>query len=103
VVPELAGGKLVIASQRSKERLRLAWHMATDCLNHDSNEIQQVMFHDIKWICFTICLCIRPELCFTICLWNRAKTKNTICFTICLCISPDLDGNHDMFHDMFVY
>jgi hypothetical protein len=82
-------------------------------------------FHDMfvfgTLICFTICLCIGPDL----------RVQGTVCFTVCFFISPDLDGNrapeginptktqkvskpkwaHDMFgqrapkmfHDMFVH
>jgi hypothetical protein len=59
-------------------------------------------------ICFTICLCISPDLDgFTICFGNHDMfhdmfgNRVTICFTICLFISPDLDGLRYV-HDMFV-
>jgi hypothetical protein len=52
-------------------------------------------------ICFTICLCISPDLDRYQGTKNETlsprdpqrvpKPKSTICFTICLCNSPDLD------------
>jgi hypothetical protein len=46
-------------------------------------------FCTVLTICFTICLCISPDLD-----GNRGiKMFCSICFTICLFISPDLDGS----------
>jgi hypothetical protein len=73
------------------------------CISPDLDGFKALNENVSRYVCWYVCFTVCFTICFTVCLVSRYV------FTICLFISPDLDGHRapkngfGMFHDMFVH